>query len=131
MKKLTVIFLALVLILALTACGEAKESGESVPEGTVTDVLSGAAGETEETHKLTAEETREIMSIMEQGSWHTGGTANCISDCKLTINGETYYYHSECGTLNDNPNNRCLTVTEAEKASINALLSRYITLGAE
>lgn len=85
----------------------------------------------EMTSELTAEEAETIMTIIENGDWNEGGTADCFSDCKLTVNGETYYYHSDCGTLNDTLNNRCLTVTEAEKECINGVLGQYITLGLE
>lgn len=84
---------------------------------------------TEKTSEITAEEAEMIMTIIENGDWNKGGTADCANDCKLTVNGETYYYHSDCGTLNDTLNNRCLTVTEAEKESINGVLGQYITLG--
>lgn len=84
---------------------------------------------TEMTSELTAEEAETIMTIIENGDWNEGGTADCVSDCKLTVNGETYYYHSDCGTLNDILNNRCLTVTDAEKEKINGVLGQHVTLG--
>lgn len=86
---------------------------------------------TEKSSEITAEEAETIMAIIENGDWNNDGTADCANDCKLMVNGETYYYHSDCGTLNDTLNNRCLTVTEAEKESINEVLGQYITLGPE
>ena len=83
---------------------------------------------TDKTYELTAEETTQIVEIMETGTWNTGGTADCANDYMLTIDGETYSYHSECGTLNDNLNNRCLTVTDTEKENINTVLNQCVTL---
>ena len=49
----------------------------------------------------------------------------------LMIDERTYYYHSECGTFNDEKNNQNLPVTAEEKENINAILAQYITLGLE
>lgn len=68
------------------------------------------------------------MEIIGNGTWNTGGTADCANDYQLTIDGETYSYHSECGTLNHTSNNRCLTVTDTERENINAVLNQYVTL---
>lgn len=147
MKRLAAIVLALIFILALTACDEIKESGETIAGGTGSYISSSSTGAaktdlqqsentetasgiithiaTDKTYELTAEETEQIMGMIENGEWSTEGTADCISDYKLTMNGETYYYHSECGTLNDRLKNRCLMATDAEKESINAALSQY------
>ncbi len=151
MKKLTAIVLTLIFILALTACGAPTGGGESVASGTIsnipnsnmdhtnTELSQSADFETmrgtvsrvgaEETYELTVEEIQQVVEIIENSNWNTKGTADCTNDCKLIINGETYYYHSDCGTWNDNWNNRYLTVTDTEKESINAVLSQYITLG--
>ena len=153
MKKLITLVLVLVFIVALTACGKPKDSGEPVVGGAVSDISNSSTGTTEieqpqpgdietasgtvshvgteKTYELTAEEIEQIIAIMENGSWNLDGTADCANDCKLIINGRTYYYHSGCGTFNDNLNNQSLTTTDAEKESINAVLSQYITLGFE
>ena len=152
-KKWTAIVLALIFILALTACGETKENRGSIAEGTEscishsdtgtaeaepprledTEIVRGIVSRvgTDQTYELTAEETKEIAAMIENSDWNTEGTADCANDCKFIIDGETYYYHSECGTLNDNLNDRCLTLIDAEKETINAALSRYVTLDIE
>lgn len=149
MKKLTAIFLILVFILALTACGVTKGSGEPVASKSTNthsnietantelsqpaniETMSGTVSHvgTETAYELTAEEIQLFIDIIKNDNWNTNGTADCFSDCKLIINGETYYYHSDCGTWNDNLNNQCLTVTDPEKETINTVLSQYITLG--
>ena len=76
-------------------------------------------------------EVKIIADIIDNGTWHTEGTAECANDCKLIIDERTYYYHSECGTFNDKANNQNLPVTAEEKESINVILAQYITLGLE
>ena len=76
-------------------------------------------------------EVKIIADIIENGTWNTEGTAECANDCKLIIDERTYYYHSECGTFNDEKNNQNLPVTAEEKENINAILAQYITLGLE
>ena len=80
---------------------------------------------------LTEEEVKIIADIIGNGTWNTEGTADCANDCKLIIDERTYYYHSECGTFNDEKNNQNLPVTAEEKENINAILAQYITLGLE
>lgn len=149
MKKLTAIFLTLVFILALTSCGVTKGSGEPVASKSTNtnsnietantelsqpeniETMSGTVSRvgTEKAYELTEEEIQQIIDIINNSNWNTTGTSDCANDCKLIIDGETYYYHSDCGTWNDNLNNRCLTVTDTEKENINTILSQYITLG--
>jgi hypothetical protein len=137
----------------LTINGVLKETGseETVTGGAVSDMLDvgeNISGETEQTQQgiaesisasvsnveegkiydLTEEEAKIIADIIENGVWSTEGTAECDNDCKLIIDGRTYYYHSECGTFNDEVNNQNLSVTEYEKESINEILAHYITL---
>ena len=77
------------------------------------------------------EEVKIIADIIEKGTWNTEGTAECANDCKLIIDERTYYYHSECGTFNDEKNNQNLPVTAEEKENINVILAQYVTLGLE
>ena len=102
------------------------ETEPSQSEGTET--VSGTVSHVgaDETYTLNPGEIEQITGIIENGDWNTEGTADCSNNYKLTINEATNYYHSECGTLNDNLNNRYLTVTDAEKENINAVLSQYV-----
>ena len=148
MKKSAAIAIVLMLLLSLAACGEKTENGGSAADRAESpranrDIVETELSQSENTKpvsgivshagtdklvELTAEETKQMIEIIENGTWNTAGTADCFNDCTLTIGGETYSYHSECGTWNDNLNDRCLTVTDAEKEIINAVLSQYITL---
>ena len=154
MKRVLTIFLVLICMLSLVACDKATGSGEPVRSGDVSDMPESdknVFGEKEQTQQaiiesisgtitridedkiydLTEEEVKIIADIIDNGTWHTEGTAECANDCKLIIDERTYYYHSECGTFNDKANNQNLPVTAEEKESINVILAQYITLGLE
>ena len=141
-------------MLSVVACDKATGSGEPVRDGDVSDISEidkNVSSETEQTQQanvesisgtishidedkicdLTEEEVKIIADIIEKGTWNTEGTAECANDCKLIIDERTYYYHSECGTFNDEKNNQNLPVTAEEKENINAILAQYITLGLE
>lgn len=49
---------------------------------------------------LNNEELGNIQKIIESGTWNEE-TAECIDDCLISIDGMDYYYHRECGTIND------------------------------
>ena len=152
MKRVLALFGVLICMLSLVACDKATGSEEPVIDGGVSDVSEidiNVSGETEQQaivesisgtitridedkiYDLTEEEVKIIADIIENGTWNTEGTAECANDCKLIIDERTYYYHSECGTLNDKENNQNLPVTAEEKESINVILAQYITLGLE
>ena len=154
MKRVLALFLVLICMLSVVACDKATGSGEPVRDGDVSDISEidkNVSSETEQTqqaiaesisgtitridedkiHDLTEEEVKIIADIIGNGTWNTEGTADCANDCKLIIDERTYYYHSECGTFNDEKNNQNLPVTAEEKENINAILAQYITLGLE
>ena len=154
MKRVLTLFLVLICMLSVVACDKATGSGEPVRDGDVSDISEidkNVSSETEQTQQaivesisgtishidedkiydLTEEEVKIIADIIDNGTWHTEGTAECANDCKLIIDERTYYYHSECGTFNDKANNQNLPVTAEEKENINAILAQYITLGLE
>ena len=154
MKRVLALFLVLICMLSVVACDKATGSGEPVRDGDVSDISEidkNVSSETEQTQQanvesisgtisyidedkiydLTEEEVKIIADIIEKGTWNTEGTADCANDCKLIIDERTYYYHSECGTFNDEKNNQNLPVTAEEKENINAILAQYITLGLE
>ena len=154
MKRGLVLFGVLICMLSFVACDKATGSGEPVRDGDVSDISEidkNVSSETEQTQQaivesisgtishidedkiydLTEEEVKIIADIIGNGTWNTEGTADCANDCKLIIDERTYYYHSECGTFNDEKNNQNLPVTAEEKENINAILAQYITLGLE
>ena len=124
MKRVLTLFLVLICMLSLVACDKATGSGEPVRSGDVSDMP-------ESDKNVFGEKEQTQQAIIDNGTWHTEGTAECANDCKLIIDERTYYYHSECGTFNDKENNQNLPVTAEEKESINVILAQYITLGLE
>ena len=125
MKRVLVLFGVLIFMLPFVACDKATGSEAPVTSGIITRT------EEDKIYDLTEEEVKIIADVIENGTWNTEGTAECANDCKLIIDERTYYYHSECGTFNDEKNNQNLPVTAEEKESINAILAQYITLGLE
>ena len=151
MKRVLALFLVLICMLSVVACDKATGSGEPVRDDDVSEIDKNVSSETEQTQQanvesisgtishidedkicdLTEEEVKIIADIIGNGTWNTEGTADCANDCKLIIDERTYYYHSECGTFNDEKNNQNLPVTAEEKESINVILAQYVTLGLE
>ena len=125
MKRVLALFLVLICMLSVVACDKATGSEAPVTSGIITRT------EEDKIYDLTEEEVKIIADIIGNGTWNTEGTADCANDCKLIIDERTYYYHSECGTFNDEKNNQNLPVTAEEKENINAILAQYITLGLE
>lgn len=91
-----------------------------------------------------SEEDAEILTrVLSDGAW-ADGTMDCAGDCTVGLDGRWFRYHSECGTFNeiiipDQPslssappppdNGKSLSLADAERAAVNALLEKYITLG--
>ena len=80
------------------------------------------------------------IQMITSSEWWAEGNPGCDNDFKITINGENYWYHSDCGTLNDINNDRCISLDESKCKEINNIfgvtqdleLERfYLTIGAE
>lgn len=138
MKKLPTFALTLAcVVLVLASCGTA-ETGEAseVDNTTVTkapddiNVNSNIkswtikTGYTDEAAKeLSQEDTAAISDVLSEGDWIDDLT-KCEGDCVITTaDGDVFYYHSACGTFNDNKNYRSLSTTE-EMALINSVLNQ-------
>lgn len=74
------------------------------------------------------EDIRTISDILFSDSWNNEGTTDCLSNIQITINGETYQYHSDCGTFNDKVKQQYLSLDDATKEKVNAILTEYISL---
>lgn len=75
-----------------------------------------------------SEDIRTIFNLLCGDLWNTEGTTDCASNIEITINGETYKYHSDCGTFNDNANQKYLSLDDETKNVVDALLAKYISL---
>lgn len=73
---------------------------------------------------LTADEGLLIVDILENTEWCDGAPA-CDNDYKVVINGEIFYYHSECGTFVDIVNNKSKSLSEENTKEVNRIISNY------
>ncbi len=72
-----------------------------------------------------------ITGMLEAGTWNHEGTTECISNIRITINEAVYKYHSDCGTFNDNANQRSLSLDDVDKEKVNTMLEEYVSLTSE
>ena len=80
---------------------------------------------------LLANDGSTIADILENASWNTEGTTDCLSNIEVEINGIIYKYHSDCGTFNDRKNQRYLSLESDMKENLNTLLAEYISLSSD
>ena len=116
-----VVIYVLVLII-LTACGKDVNSEQSKnldSKGQILLLESEA-----NSASLNAEELGNIQKIIESGTWNEE-TAECIDDCLISIEGMDYYYHRECGTINDNIHRRHMNLNNEDKEMLNSIIANY------
>ncbi len=104
---------------------ESAIDGEIVEIVPVDVFVKNVSGDTVIT--LSQEESSFVAEILCRNNWEEG-TADCLSDMEFTMDGQIFYYHSDCGTFNDNANQRSLSVSGEEKEKINAILKNYTEL---
>lgn len=94
--------------------------------------------------ELSTNDVGVIEEIINNGTWIVA-TPKCIMNCAINLEGRLYYYHSDCGTLEEmdlskmsylssmtaEDCNRSLRLTEDEKDKVNSILERYINIGME
>ena len=85
---------------------------------------------TGESKLISANNGINLADIIESDSWNTEGTTDCFSNIEIIINGVTYKYHSDCGTFNDNVNQRYLSLDTKTQNVVNAILAEYVSLTA-
>ncbi len=110
---------------------EVKNEVEEKNAVRVGNTSSGSDTPNAYTNSISDDHADRIASVLSDESRFSDGTGDCLNDCVVAVNGTVYYYHSDCGTFNDNANNRSFTLTEAEKEEINGILSQYITVGSD
>lgn len=156
MKKiLSSALVSMCTIIIFASCGIAENGGESVEDNTAwaqshisvnnassdVDTITNSnnigiwtvkIGYSEETEKeLSQKDAAALNDILNEENWIEDVT-KCESDCVITTaNGEIIYYHSSCGTFNDNRNYRSLSATEEETELINSIFSQYGELGTD
>ena len=82
----------------------------------------------EETSLTVNEGTKTITNLLSSDLWNTEGTTDCLSNIEIIINGKIYKYHSDCGTFNDSTKQRYLSLDDASKEKVNAIIEEHISL---
>lgn len=69
-------------------------------------------------------DVRAIQALISPEFWQEeDGIPACDNDFKITINGESYWYHSDCGTIVDIYNNRYITLSDEQMNEINRIFT--------
>ena len=76
---------------------------------------------------LSEENARAIQQILDAGSWVPDAT-DCASDYMLTFDDRTIYYHSDCGTFNEQleQSDQSLRLSDAERETVNRIIQAVI-----
>ena len=76
---------------------------------------------------LSKENAKTIQQILDADSWVPDAT-KCASDCVLTFDGRTVYYHSDCGTFNERleQGHQSLRLSDADRETVNAVIQTVI-----
>ena len=90
----------------------------------VSDILNGSNPVT-----ISREDASVFRVFFESGEWDDG-IGPCANDYELIFYGNTVRYHFDCGTFNDVVHNRYLSLSEEDKAEVNAILEKYIPIQA-
>ena len=151
MKKLIALVLALVCVLGLVGCNndnQQKQEDKEVNTHTL-KVTENSVGEIgRETFNLSVEITEEDANTLSEiinGSTWKEELADCESDCVINLKGHWSHYNSESGILNkynvkdmsvysskvQEVSGKSLVLSEEDRATVNSILEKYITLGVE
>ena len=128
MKKLILIALAVILIVSLVGCAKKEASADCriVIAKTSDGLDAGTALSAEDTASLMAQ----ITAAEAKTQW-IDAVSNSIASCFLSVEtaGETTrYQYSDSGVLDDLTHMRSLTLGDAQRETVNELLSGYVDL---
>ncbi len=104
---------------------EDNSQQEAFADVQVSDILNGGSPVA-----VSKEDALIFRAFLESGEWGEG-TSDCLDNCELIFDGNTLRYHSDCGTFNDSVYNRHISLSKENKAEVNAILEKYISLQAE
>ncbi len=113
MKKLTVLVLTLFCVIGLFGC---SDKTYELPH----DQFCYSA-DSAQTYELNSDDKQYVIDLLNGASW-VNDLSNCGSDFVFYTQKQEVRYHSECGTFNDYTNNKSTTVSEEQRATINAIL---------
>jgi len=151
MKKLIALVLALVCALGLVGCqNDNQQAQEDKAANTHTlEVTENSVGEIgRETYnfpvEISEDDANALSEIINGGTW-VEVPADCESDCVINLKGHWTHYNSESGTLNkynlkdmsvysskvQEVSGKSFVLSEEDRATVNSILEKYITLGFE
>ena len=128
MKKQILIALSVLLIVSLVGCAKKEASADCrIVAAKTSDTLdAGTALSAEDAASL----TKQIAAAEKENGW-IDAVSNSIASCFLSIEtaGETTrYQYSDSGVLDDLTHMRSLTLGDAQRETVNELLSGYVDL---
>lgn len=62
-----------------------------------------------------------VISVFDGANWAPSAT-KCFDDYEVWIGDELFYYHSECGTINDRINDQSFSLTDTQREDMNEIL---------
>ena len=120
MKNLSILFLIISLLFCVSCTGGEKElGGQTLADGIINENI-----------EMSQDDMSVVIGFFNCGKWEKE-LGNCISDVKVQLIGRALTYHSECGNFNDAKNGEHFKLTDAQREVVNALLSKYVSLGEE
>jgi len=99
-----------------------QETTQQVAVTFIEFTVTGAGGTTA---ALSTENSGQLYSLLCDGQWNAG-TADCLCEYSLSCPEAGYgwlNYHAGCGTFNDTASQRSLTLSDADRETVNAMLS--------
>ena len=100
---------------------------------TVVDQITG------EMKFVNSNQSVRAIQILISSEWWADGNSACDYDFKITVNDESFWYHSDCGTFADISEGRYIELDETQKEAMDRLLSEandildryWLTIGAD
>ena len=136
MKKVFAFLLVFALIFSLFGCSEKVKNDEvgttvsdSTTQTTIAEKVTGMLVKVlldnpenadRKDVTLSPEDTEYISGILKTREWACAGS-DCLADYSFEIDGKTYYYHSDCGSINTESNTH-LVLYEADRLYLNSIL---------
>ena len=120
MKNLSMLFLIISLLFCVSCAeGEKELGGQTLADGIINENI-----------EMSQEDMSVVIGFFNCGKWEKD-LGSCDSDVKIQLIGRALTYHSECGNFNDAKNGEHFKLSDAQREVVNALLSKYVSLGEE
>ncbi len=126
MKRLLTVLLCAVCLTAPTGCAHpaAVSFSNTVPQPSenLAAWTLHASVDVRPTMELSSEDAAMLEEILANGSW-SDDLPVCDSDYRFEAeSGETYAYHTDCGTFINGQNAKSLKITEEQKNAVNRMI---------